>query len=50
MPTKSKATRSSRKERRIARIEADQERIDKHHARQLQRMQTIFGRRNATAQ
>jgi len=45
MPTKSRANKSSRKERRIARLEAAQARIDQQHTRQLQRMQLIFGRR-----
>ena len=45
MPTKSRANRSSRKERRIARLEAHRAQIDQQHTRQLQRMQLIFGRR-----
>ncbi len=45
MPTKNKANRSSRKERRIERLEERQAHIDRQHQRQVERMRTIYGRR-----
>ena len=45
MPTKNKANRSSRKERRIERLEARQTLLDQQHQRQVERMRTIYGRR-----
>ena len=45
MPTKNKANKSTRKERRIERLEARQALLDQQHQRQIQRMRTIYGRR-----
>lgn len=45
MPTKNKANKSTRKERRIERLEARQAQIDQQHRRQVERMHSIYGRR-----